>query len=51
MPPSHLLVERRFPLEMSVTLPEIRELYDSGKAGRWNLASRYRLDRASGGPI
>ncbi len=36
MPPSHLLVERRFPLEMSVTLPEIRELYDSGKAGRWN---------------
>ena len=36
LPPSHLLVERRFPLEMSVTLPEIRDLYDSGKAGRWN---------------
>lgn len=36
LPPSHLLVERRFPLEMNVTLPEIRELYDSGKAGRWN---------------
>jgi hypothetical protein len=34
--PSHLLIERRFPLEMNVTLPEIRELYDSGKAGRWN---------------
>ncbi len=36
LPPLHLLVERRFPLEMNVTLPEIRELYDSGKAGRWN---------------
>jgi hypothetical protein len=36
LPPSHLLIERRFPLEMSVTLPEIRQLYDSGKAGRWN---------------
>jgi len=36
LPPSRLLVERRFPLEMNVTLPEIRELYDSGKAGRWN---------------
>ncbi|MCK9907682.1 hypothetical protein MXD81_00965 [Microbacteriaceae bacterium K1510] len=36
LPPSHLLIERRFPLEMNVTLPEIRELYDSGKAGRWN---------------
>lgn len=36
LPPSHLLVERRFPLEMNVTLLEIRELYDSGKAGRWN---------------
>jgi hypothetical protein len=35
-PPLRLLVERRFPLEMSVTLPEIRELYDNGKAGRWN---------------
>jgi hypothetical protein len=35
-PPLPLLVERRFPLEMSVTLPEIRALYDSGKAGRWN---------------
>lgn len=35
-PPLSLLVERRFPLEMNVTLPEIRELYDSGKAGRWN---------------
>lgn len=34
--PLRLLVERRFPLEMNVTLPEIRELYDSGKAGRWN---------------
>jgi hypothetical protein len=34
--PLHLLVERRFPLQMSVTLPEIRELYDNGKAGRWN---------------
>ena len=36
LPASHLLVERRFPLEMSATLPEIRDLYDSGKAGRWN---------------
>jgi len=36
LPPSRLLVERRFPLEMNVTLPEIRELYDTGKAGRWN---------------
>lgn len=36
LPPSHLLIERRFPLEMNVTLPEIRGLYDSGKAGRWN---------------
>jgi hypothetical protein len=36
LPPLRLLVERRFPLEMNVTLPEIRELYDSGKAGRWN---------------
>jgi hypothetical protein len=35
-PPLRLLVERRFPLQMSVTLPDIRELYDSGKAGRWN---------------
>ncbi len=35
-PPLSLLVERRFPLEMNVTLPQIRELYDSGKAGRWN---------------
>jgi hypothetical protein len=35
-PPLRLLVEKRFPLEMNVTLPEIRELYDSGKAGRWN---------------
>jgi hypothetical protein len=35
-PPLRLLVERRFPLEMNVTLPEIRKLYDSGKAGRWN---------------
>jgi len=34
--PSRLLIERRFPLEMNVTLPEIRELYDTGKAGRWN---------------
>jgi hypothetical protein len=34
--PVSLLVERRFPLEMNVTLPEIRGLYDSGKAGRWN---------------
>ena len=36
LPPLRLLVERRFPLEMNVTLPDIRELYDSGKAGRWN---------------
>lgn len=36
LPPLRLLVERRFPLEMNMTLPEIRELYDSGKAGRWN---------------
>lgn len=36
LPPSRLLIERRFPLEMSATLPEIRELYDNGKAGRWN---------------
>lgn len=36
LPPSRLLVERRFPLEMNITLPEIRELYDTGKAGRWN---------------
>jgi hypothetical protein len=36
LPPLRLLVERRFPLEMNVTLPEIRALYDSGKAGRWN---------------
>ncbi|MPZ58802.1 MAG: hypothetical protein GEU91_20380 [Rhizobiales bacterium] len=35
-PPLRLLVERRFPLEMNVTLSDIRELYDSGKAGRWN---------------
>lgn len=34
--PLTLFVERRFPLEMNVTLPEIRALYDSGKAGRWN---------------
>jgi hypothetical protein len=36
LPPLRLLVEQRFPLEMNVTLPQIRELYDSGKAGRWN---------------
>jgi hypothetical protein len=36
LPPMRLLVERRFPLELNVTLPQIRELYDSGKAGRWN---------------
>jgi hypothetical protein len=36
LPPLRLLIERRFPLEMNVTLPEIRELYDSGKAGRWD---------------
>lgn len=36
LPPLRLLTERRFPLEMNMTLPEIRELYDSGKAGRWN---------------
>jgi len=36
LPPLRLLVERRFPLEMNVTLSEIRALYDSGKAGRWN---------------
>jgi hypothetical protein len=36
LPPLRLLVERRFPLELNVTLPQIRELYDSGKAGRWN---------------
>jgi hypothetical protein len=36
LPPMRLLVERRFPLEMNVTLPQIRELYDSGKAERWN---------------
>jgi hypothetical protein len=35
-PPLSLLVERRFPLEMTATLSDIRELYDSGKAGRWN---------------
>ena len=35
-PPLRLLVERRFPLELHVTLPEIRDLYDRGKAGRWN---------------
>ena len=34
LPPLSLLVERRFPLEMNVTLPQIRELYDTGKAGR-----------------
>ena len=34
LPPLRLLVERRFPLEMNVTLPQIRELYDTGKAGR-----------------
>jgi hypothetical protein len=36
LPPLRLLVERRFPLELNVTLPQIRELYDTGKAGRWN---------------
>ncbi|QRG06558.1 hypothetical protein EZH22_27120 [Xanthobacter dioxanivorans] len=36
LPPLRLLVERRFPLEMNVTLPQIRDLYDTGKAGRWN---------------
>lgn len=36
LPPLRLLVEKRFPLEMNVTLPEIRALYDNGKAGRWN---------------
>jgi hypothetical protein len=36
LPPLRLLVEQRFPLEMNVTLPQIRELYDSGKVGRWN---------------
>jgi hypothetical protein len=36
LPPLRLLVERRFPLQLNVTLPQIRELYDSGKAGRWN---------------
>lgn len=34
--PLTLFVERRFPLEMNVTLPQIRALYDDGKAGRWN---------------
>jgi hypothetical protein len=36
LPPLRLLVERRFPLELNVTLPQIRALYDTGKAGRWN---------------
>ncbi len=36
LPPLRLLVEKRFPLEMKVTLPEIRALYDNGKAERWN---------------
>jgi hypothetical protein len=36
LPPLRLLIERRFPLEMNVTLPQIRQLYDSGKTGRWN---------------
>lgn len=36
LPPVRLLIEQRFPLEMNVTLPEIRALYDTGKAGRWN---------------
>jgi hypothetical protein len=36
LPPLRLLVEQRFPLEMNITLPQIRELYDGGKAGRWN---------------
>ena len=36
LPPLRLFVERRFPLNLNVTLPQIRELYDSGKAGRWN---------------
>jgi hypothetical protein len=35
-PPLRLLVERRFPLEMTVALPDIRKLYDTGKAARWN---------------
>jgi len=37
-PPLKLFVEKRFPLEMNVTLPEIRALYDGGKAGRWDPA-------------
>jgi hypothetical protein len=35
-PPLRLLVEQRFPLKMTTTLPAIRALYNSGKAGRWN---------------
>ena len=42
LPPSRLLIERRFPLEMNVTLPEIRELYDSGKAGSPYAVEFYR---------
>ncbi len=37
-PPLTLFVEKRFPLQMDVTLPEIRALYDDGKAGRWDPA-------------
>lgn len=36
LPPLNMLVERRFPLDMNVTLEQIRRLYDGGKAGRWN---------------
>lgn len=36
LPPLRMLVEQRFPLQMNTSLPEIRALYNSGKAGRWN---------------
>jgi len=36
LPQMRLLVEQRFPLRMTTTLPAIQALYHGGKAGRWN---------------
>lgn len=36
LPPLRLLVEQRFPLQLTTTLPAIQALYAGGKAGRWN---------------
>lgn len=36
MPPTPILVERRFPLDLAQSIGSIRELYESGKTSRWD---------------